>query len=96
VDHGDARAVLSGEIDNVVAEDVRRQILAVARAGVSTVVVDLRAVTFCDSSGLHAIVDAGMTLVARGVDVKLSEAQPHVERILDLTGVRERFGREQD
>jgi anti-anti-sigma factor len=50
------------------------------------VVLDLRQLTFIDSSGTHAIVDAGIHARQTGRRLVLVHVPPHVHRILALTG----------
>jgi anti-anti-sigma factor len=67
---------------------------AVARAGVDsaeTLVVDLTAVTFADSSAIAALLGVARRAEARHVHLVVLAAPGPVVRLLDLTGVRERL-----
>ncbi|MCS7475611.1 STAS domain-containing protein [Umezawaea endophytica] len=69
----------SGELDADTAPELTR-VLDGVDAGV--VVLDLRAVPFCDSVGLASIV----TLVGRGADVRVIGSR-QVVRLMALTGM---------
>jgi anti-anti-sigma factor len=67
---------------------------AVSRAGVDTaqtLVVDLTAVTFADSSAIAALLRLARRTEANGVHLVVLAAPGPVVRILELTGVRERL-----
>jgi anti-sigma B factor antagonist len=52
------RIAVSGEIDPVTAPQLRNQALELIDGGFDRVILDLRSVTFTDSSGLRAVLDA--------------------------------------
>jgi anti-anti-sigma factor len=56
--------------------------------GDPVVVVDLRAVTFMDSSALHVLLRAAQRLGSR---LHLVPGPPHVNRVFELTATWERF-----
>jgi anti-anti-sigma factor len=77
---------LGGEIDvsttGMLADALSRA------AGVALVVVaDLAAVTFLDSTGINTLLRAHHDLVADGGRLALTDPQPPVLRVLDITGV---------
>jgi anti-sigma B factor antagonist len=82
---------ISGEIDLEEKDLLTAEIVAAAEPGVSMVVVDLSAVTFLGSSGVHGLVRAWQALSPRGVGVQIGTASPIVERVLQVTGVRQRL-----
>jgi serine/threonine-protein kinase RsbW len=57
-----------------------------ARMDGETIVVDLRAVTFMDSSGISALVRAARSLDAEGRVVRLARASRHLIQILNTAG----------
>jgi anti-sigma B factor antagonist len=59
---------------------------AIARGRVQ-LVVDLAEVTFCDSGGLSALVDAHRRADARGGGLRLAAAQPRVLAVLQATNL---------
>jgi anti-sigma B factor antagonist len=67
--------------------DVLTETLTEAGAVGGTVVADLSAVTFIDSSALGALVASGRTLVAAGQRLAIGDRSPVVERILEITGM---------
>jgi anti-sigma B factor antagonist len=56
-----------------------------------TLVVDLRGLTFIDSSGLRAVVMADRQASARGGRCVVIRGSERIGRVLDLTGVGERL-----
>lgn len=91
VDVDGTRAVVrvEGELDlqgaPVLDDDFRN---LVAR-GVKTVVVDVSAVTFLDSTGLRALVVGREVLSAGGATITLEGVGGVVERVLQMTGLLE-------
>jgi anti-sigma B factor antagonist len=81
---GDVVLELIGELDAHTAPDLSDAVTSVAGAGT---VVDLSGVSFCDSSGLRALVAA----VHAGARVDLEGAPLQVLRVVELTGTRPLF-----
>ena len=80
--------VLPAEIDVTNSEQVYEQLVAALAPGVSTVVADLTATVFCDSSGVHAIMHAYESAAARDVRMRLAVSPAtSVRRVLELIGV---------
>lgn len=52
-------------------------------------VLDLRSLTFIDSSGLHALVKAHQQHLARGHELEIVPPPEEVHRIFELTGLDE-------
>jgi anti-sigma B factor antagonist len=78
------------EVDVSNAGQLRSALLAAA-AGHPTIVIDLSATQFCDSSGLSALVGALRRAMAEGGEVRLVACTPGVLRILGITGVGSLF-----
>ncbi|OEJ21195.1 anti-anti-sigma factor [Streptomyces agglomeratus] len=78
---------LSGEFDITTAPAVRARALELIAAGHPDLVADLSGVTFCDSSGLGALV--GIWRCARDADGSLTLATipDRLDRLLSLTGM---------
>jgi anti-sigma B factor antagonist len=56
--------------------------------GVDVVIADMTSTTFCDSSGVHAVVFAHEAAVARGIELRLVvPPDGSVRRVLQLIGV---------
>jgi anti-sigma B factor antagonist len=80
--------VLPAEIDVTNSEQVYEQLLAALAPGVGTVIADMMATVFCDSSGVHAIMHAYETAAERDVRMRLAVSPAtSVRRVLELIGV---------
>jgi anti-sigma B factor antagonist len=73
-------------LDIAVASDFRNALLELIQGGRRNLVVDLKGVSFIDSSGLGALVSALKTLKANGGngDVRLAEVQEPVVALLEI------------
>ena len=81
---------LEGELDLASTPDFRAATRDAGATDVDRVVLDLRELEFCDSSGLHAIVDFGERLPERTrLDVIPGPAS--VSRLFELSGVAGRL-----
>jgi anti-anti-sigma factor len=79
---------LPAEIDLDNARDVRNQITGAAlRPGVTIVIADLTATTFCDSMGARALVQAHKRAACNGTELRLLRPRPPVMRVLALLGL---------
>jgi anti-sigma B factor antagonist len=80
--------VLPAEIDVTNSEQVYEQLVAALEPGVDTLVADLTATIFCDSSGVHALMHAYETAGQRGAGMRLAVPPgTSVRRVLQLIGV---------
>jgi anti-sigma B factor antagonist len=84
----EATVYLQGELDLAVAPDVDVAIQRALRHTPRVLHLDLNAVTFLDSCGIAAIV-RGWRCAGPDTTVRLGPAQPSVERVLAITGVRD-------
>jgi anti-sigma B factor antagonist len=83
---GTARLVVDGELDLAAVPALRGALTALRRDGRSTI-LDLRRVTFMDSSGLRVLIEAGSQRAAGwGVSLVLPDDGP-VRRVIELSGV---------
>jgi anti-sigma B factor antagonist len=80
---------LAGELDLAARPAVVERVTAALtdRPGVERVVIDLGAVSFCDSSGLGALLDIQRTAGQRGVGMVLRSLSPGVARVVAIAGV---------
>jgi anti-sigma B factor antagonist len=78
------------EVDVSNAGQLRAALLTAA-TGHPTIVIDLTATQFCDSSGLSVLVGALRRATAEGGEVRLVVCTPGVLRILQITGVGSLF-----
>jgi anti-anti-sigma factor len=80
--------VLPAEIDVTNSEHVHDQLVAALAPGADVVIADMTSTSFCDSSGVHALVFAHEAAVARGVRLRLDVSpEGSVPRVLQLIGV---------
>jgi anti-anti-sigma factor len=83
---------MAGEFDLSVEKMFAQAVTdGVVRDGHTTVVLDLAAVTFLDSSGIRALLVARQRALACGTQLVLRRPSPPVQRVLALTGLVERF-----
>jgi anti-sigma B factor antagonist len=75
------------EIDITNAAGLRAALAQAAGNGPGTLVVDLTRTQFCDSAGMHALVDAHKRARAEGGQVLLAVSGAAVPRILEITGI---------
>lgn len=85
-DH-EVRVSVEGELDLVSASELedslKRELLAS-----NDVMLDLSAMDFIDSTGLHAIVESVRTAKAVGRKLKLSaDLPPHARRLMEIVGL---------
>ncbi|MEV5975143.1 STAS domain-containing protein [Streptomyces sp. NPDC051921] len=84
-------ARVSGEIDLDSARSLREDLFTAFRTSPTGLVVDLAAVTFCDSSGLHILLDLHWLAAKTGKSLVLTVLSRPVARLLDITGTRPMF-----
>jgi anti-anti-sigma factor len=77
---------LSGEIDLAAVEAIENELLPLEDR-FPTVVLDLRGVTFLDSTGLRAIVSADARARKNGFELKIIRGPEQVQKILYLSGL---------
>ncbi|MEU1040661.1 STAS domain-containing protein [Streptomyces sp. NPDC005551] len=78
---------VEGFLDVDTVPELRRHLSGRVSRGSRHLLLDLAAVSFMDSSGINAIVQARAEARAVGGSVRLISPTPAVRRILDLTGV---------
>ncbi|MER6672887.1 STAS domain-containing protein [Streptomyces sp. NPDC000983] len=81
-----ALLTLAGEIDLATAPLVRSALTTCRRDGVRATDVDLKAVTFCDVSGLNAFLMASMLARDAGTTFQLLRSPTALLRIIEITG----------
>jgi anti-sigma B factor antagonist len=87
---------LSGELDLVSRSGVVEQTTKAVGdvPALELLVVELAGVTFCDSSGLGALLDISRLVTDQGAVMVLRDVPPAVSRLLDLAGVDDVLTRE--
>jgi anti-anti-sigma factor len=84
--------VVSGELATAGAERLLARLDRLLDQGHRYVVLDLSAVTFCDSSGISALVRGHARASAAAGGLRLSAASPQVTRVLELSGLARMLG----
>ena len=79
----------SGELDLTSVEVVDRELRELVAAGFDHLVVDLRGVTFMDSSGLALLLRWTRSARADGISLEVHPGGRDVMRVVDLAGVRD-------
>src|SRR5436305_12942409 len=77
-----------GEVDLVTVRRVRERIDELTAAGFERLLLDLREVTFLDSTGLRLLIELDHAARAGGWQLALIDGPPAVQRLFDLTGLR--------
>ncbi len=78
---------LPGEVDVANSDAVREELLAVINRCPEVMIADMSKTTFCDSSGVSALVRAFRRATSSGTKMRLVVNTPAVQRVLTLTGV---------
>jgi anti-anti-sigma factor len=78
---------LPGEIDVTSSPGVREALLAAIGPRPAVVIADMTATTFCDSSGMGAIVCAYRRAVEVGTDLRVVIGHSSARRVFELQGV---------
>jgi anti-anti-sigma factor len=77
-----------GEVDLATVDVVRTSIEELKAAGFKRVVLDLREVTFLDSTGLRLMLEAQASSRADGWEFAVIDGSPAVQRLFDVSGMR--------
>ncbi len=85
---------LAGEIDLDSAAVLREGLNDCFEAGHRCLVLDMSDVTFCDSSGLGALVAALKRAREHGGWIRLRGLRPHVAKLFEITGLTQMFALE--
>jgi anti-anti-sigma factor len=90
---GGAACVLTvtGDIDLASAADFETCLRSALDRAPSSIVIDLAALTFIDSSGLRALVSVSKEAQSRDATIALRNVPRHAQRVLDITGLSELF-----
>jgi anti-sigma B factor antagonist len=90
-DEDRVRVAPAGELDLSTALPLEEEIRRLQAEGFQTLVLDLRGLTFLDSSGLRLLVNARREAIDGGRTFSLIDGAPRVCRVLDITGLRSHF-----
>ena len=80
-----AAARLSGDLDIVTSDDVKRELVELIDAGHPALVLDLSDVGFVDSSGLGVLVAVHRHAESKGGGFVVRSAPPQVRRLFEIT-----------
>jgi anti-sigma B factor antagonist len=75
------------EIDITNADGLRAALLDCYEHGHGRLVVDMGRTRFCDTAGLHALVDAHKRALAQGGQMRLVISDAVIQRIFAITGL---------
>jgi anti-anti-sigma factor len=81
-----------GDVDLATAPALLRRIFDTMTLPISGLTVDLAYVTFLDSSGIHALVQARAVALTRDVAFRLESVPRHVRVVFETCGLSELFG----
>lgn len=84
---GALRIRVSGEVDMASAPELLDTLLAAEAPRGGSLILDLAGVTFMDSAGINALVEAHRQQEANGVALTVVEVPPLIAKMLRITGV---------
>ena len=87
----DARVALVGDLDDAGGTLARRELARAVKAGKINLMIDLDSVGTLNSSGLAALIATLRLARNRGGDVRVHASQPHIRRVMELTGLSRVF-----
>jgi anti-sigma B factor antagonist len=82
------RVVPAGELDLATCPPLRAQLDELWASGWTDVVLDLRQVTFMDSTALHVVLDHHRRAARDSMRFSLIDGPAAVSRVLEITGLR--------
>jgi anti-sigma B factor antagonist len=87
--HDRARLNLRGELDSAATDELSARFDEVCAERPSLLLVDLTELSFCDSSGIQALVQLAALCASNDIELRLFGAQSNVHRIFELTDTAE-------
>ncbi len=88
---GVTRVVLRGELDLASVPVLERELAAIEEAGSAGLELDLRGLTFIDSTGLRAILGADERARRQGRELRVLPGPEPVHRVFRITGLDRRL-----
>jgi anti-anti-sigma factor len=76
-----------GDLDVAIAPELRELLKAVIEKGARKILVDMRNVSFIDSSCLGVLVNAHKLVLTKGAVVKFAQPNEQVRKIFELTRI---------
>ena len=93
-DDGRVSFIPRGELDLATAPELEEKVLEAVRGGDRSVVLDLRELTFMDSTGVRTIVAAHKAAEEAGTDLRVIRpgADNPVSRVIEISGIDDALG----
>lgn len=86
--HENVVVAVSGELDVATAPVLRARLSdLIENQGNMSLAIDMKNLTFMDSTGVHVLVQASSQLRARGGQLKLTSVPPSTYRLLTFCGI---------
>ncbi|MFD5200287.1 STAS domain-containing protein [Streptomyces sp. NPDC058375] len=82
---------LTGELDHHTAPHIRDALPGLALRPGQQLVIDLKGITFCDSSGITALIAARNHALAADAAIALAALPEHLARIIRIVGLDQVF-----
>ncbi|MEA2218584.1 MAG: anti-sigma factor antagonist [Solirubrobacteraceae bacterium] len=82
---------LEGELDLATAEDIERELLRVEGTDALSIMLDLSALEFIDSTGVRLLIQAEARSRADSRRLALLRGPRAVQRVFELTGILDRL-----
>ena len=83
--------VPSGILDSTQAAEVRAQVSEALATGAKTLLIDLKNITFIDSSGLGTLISMLKKVRSQGCEMVVCSASPQVKMLFELTSMDQVF-----
>ena len=77
---------IGGELDAASRVSIEPEVIA-ATGSAGSVVIDLEALTFCDSSGVAMFIAAQTNATARATALAIRNLRPAVRRVFEIAGI---------
>ncbi len=77
-----------GELDIATTPELEHVLDQAGADGVTEIVLDLRELTFMDSTGLRALAQANWRAEESGVALSIIRGSPQIERVLEISGLQ--------
>lgn len=84
-----ALVAVRGELDLATAEPLRAHLAEIVAAGFTDVQLDASDLTFCDSSGLAALIGTAQRLRESGGALAITGARPQFRRLVQISELAE-------
>ena len=84
---------VSGELDVASAGDLKETLAELRDSGCNNVVLDLRGLTFIDSSGLSLLLNTQRAARRAGATFAIVDGSPALARLLEIVGLENHFNR---